>query len=108
MKKSAIIFLVILMKVMFWFLFKLQLADVAIIICEYLRLVPKGKQDLFDGLPKVIKITKVSFLIVEILLDIVIYIILTLRYKNYIYRKPIITSLIITFLITFLFVILTW
>lgn len=102
--KFVIVFSILFIKILIWCIFQNQLIDLSNYICENLEIVPKGKQDFFNGLPKGIKLIKVSFLIVDILLNLIVLGFMKSIFMNFILKKFTLNYLIISFILLVLVV----
>ncbi|VXB33189.1 conserved membrane hypothetical protein [Flavobacterium sp. 9AF] len=99
-KKIIIVITVIGFKISIWFLFQEQMFFLSKYICENLEIVSKEKKDLFNGVPEVIIILKFSFLLVNILCDLIILGSFKLQVLNLnIYKRFIKTYLFINFIL---------
>lgn len=98
-QKAIIVLSILLFKILIWYIFQNQVIDLSNYICENLGIVPKGKQVLFNGIPKLITLFKVSCIIVNILLDLIILISLKSVFKDFILKRFTYNYLIISFII---------
>lgn len=98
-QKVVIILSILLFKILIWCVFQNQIIDLSNFICENLGIVPKGKQVLFNGIPKLIILVKVGFLIVDILLDFIILILMKSLFKNFTLKRFTYNYLIISFIL---------
>jgi hypothetical protein len=98
-QKIIIVVSILLCKALIWYVFRYQVVDLSNYICENLGIVPKGKQDLFDGLPKAITVLKVSFLLVDILVDLFILISIKFIFKDFILKRFTYKYFIISFVL---------
>ncbi|MGY3212687.1 hypothetical protein [Mucilaginibacter sp. HD30] len=106
-QKIIIVLFILLFKILIWYVFEIQFVELSIYICENLGIVPKGKQDLFNGLPKAVTVFKVSFLIVDILLDLFIWMAMRFIFKEFTlkrftYKYLIISFVLLVFILCFL------
>lgn len=100
--KVLIILSVLFFKILFWFIFQNQIVELSNYICENLGVVPKGKQVIFDGIIKIIAVIKLSFVIVDILLDIIILVCIEHIFKSFTLKRFIYNYLIVSFIILIL------
>lgn len=98
-QKAIIVLSILLFKILIWYIFQNQVIDLSNYICESLGFVPKGKQDLFNGLLKGIKIFKVSCVIVDLLLNLIILLSLRFIFKDFILKRFIYNYLIVGFIL---------
>jgi len=102
-KKIVIVLFISLFKILIWYIFKNHAIDLSNLICENLGIISRGKQDFFNGLPKLIVLIKVSILIVDILLDLVVLLALKFIFRNSTLKGFLYNYTIVSF-ITLLFV----
>mgnify|MGYP003484678232 CR=1 FL=1 len=100
--KLIIILFIFLIKILIWYTFQNQVINLANYICENLRLTPIGKQDLFSGISKGVKVFKVSCFIVDFLLNLVIVFFVKFIIKKFILNRFICNYLIINSVILIL------
>ena len=98
-QKAVIVLSVLLFKILIWYIFQNQIIDLSNYICENLGIVPKGKQVLFNGILKLMTLIKVSFLIVDVLLDLIILVFIKFIFKNFILKRFTYKYLIISFIL---------
>lgn len=98
-QKAVIVLTILLFKILFWFIFQNQLIDLSNYICENLGIVPIGKQVLFNGIPKLITLFKVSCIIVDVLLDLIILFSLKFLFKNFVLKRFTFNYLVISFIL---------
>ncbi len=104
-QKGIIISSILLLKIFIYCFFQTQIIDLSNFVCENLGIVAKGKQDFFNGIPKLIFLIKVSFLMIDILLDLVILLSLKFIFRDFVLKRFTYKYLIVSFIIL-LFVIL--
>ena len=98
-QKVVIIISILLFKILVWFVFQNGIVELSNYICEYLGIVPIGTQMVFSGIPKLIAVIKVSFVILDILLDLIILIFVKFLFKNFILKRFIYIYLIVSFIL---------
>jgi hypothetical protein len=98
-QKAVIVLSILMFKILIWYIFQNQVIDLSNYICENLGIVPKGKQDFFNGLPKLITLFKVSCIIVDILLDLIILVSLKSVFKDFILKRFTYNYLIVSFIL---------
>ncbi|PAM94945.1 hypothetical protein B4N84_10905 [Flavobacterium sp. IR1] len=98
-QNAIVIISILFFKILVWYIFQSQAIDLSNYICENLRFVPKGKQDLFNGLSKGIKVFKVSCIIIDVLSDLLILISLKFVFKDFILKNFICSYLIVSFIL---------
>lgn len=98
-QKAIIVLSILLFKILIWYIFQNQVIDLSNYICENLGIVPKGKQVLFNGIPKLITLFKVSCIIVDILLDLIILVSLKSVFKDFILKRFTYNYLIVSFIL---------
>lgn len=105
-QKIIIVLSILLFKILIWYIFQNQAIDLSNLICENLGIVTKGKQDFFNGIPKLIVLIKVSILIIDVLLDLVILLSLRFIFRDFILKRFIYNYLIVSFIILLLVLLL--
>lgn len=98
-QKGIIVLSILFLKILIWYIFQNQVIDLSNYICENLGTVPKGKQVLFNGIPKLITLFKVSCIIVNILLDLIILVSLKSVFKDFILKRFTYNYLIVSFIL---------
>ena len=98
-QKGIIILSILLLKIFIYCFFQTQIIDLSNFVCENLGIVAKGKQDFFNGIPKLITLFKVSCIIVDILLDLIILVSLKSVFKNFILKRFTYNYLIVSFIL---------
>lgn len=104
-QKTIIVLSILLFKILIWCIFQNQAIDLSNFIYENLGIVTKGKQDFFNGMPKLITLIKVSVLMIEVLLDLVILLSLKTIFRYFVLKRFIYKYLIVSFIVL-LFVVL--
>lgn len=105
MKKGSIVLAFSLFKIIIWFLFQDYIISISNYFCELFQIVPIGKQYFITGLSKINTIIKISFILVELAINLLIYILffnITDDMKKFI-LKYIIISLFLVVVLCFLF-----
>lgn len=105
-QKVILVLFILLFKILIWYVFQCQIVDLSNYICEKLGIVPIGKQDLFNGLSKGIKVFKVSCLIVDVLLDLIILVSMKFIFRNFILKRFTYNYLIISFFLLIFFLLI--
>jgi hypothetical protein len=96
--KVLLVISILIFKTLIWFIFRDQIFLVSKYFCENFGLVPIGKQDLFNGLPISMYILKISYLIIDLMIDFVIISVILIFIKNYRHKNFIFKYLFLSFL----------